>query len=230
MTTTQSHSTRSRYSLACTYSCLNPIAVRSPEQTTMSGCWSLISLIARSISPGTKWTSPQWMSEMWAIFIAGKFRAGLEDPLHRPVERPRDERRRRDRQHPREDDVAGDAPPHRREALRRPRPHHRPRDDMSRRDRIPEMRGEVKHRAPGDLGSKTARRLHREDPLSDRAHDPPAADVRSSADREAGRDDHPRRNVEVVDLVSLEESERDHAHRLLRVVGTVCERNPRPRG
>src|SRR5437588_2240150 len=150
MTTTQSHSTRSRYSLACTYSCLNPIAVRSPEQTTMSGCWSLISLIARSISPGTKWTSPQWMSEMWAIFIAGKFRAGLEDPLHRPVERPRDERRRRDRQHPREDDVAGDAPPHRREALRRPRPHHRPRDDMSRRDRIPEMRGEVKHRAPGE--------------------------------------------------------------------------------
>src|SRR5262249_8906683 len=56
------------------YSCLNPIAVRSPEQTTMSGCKSLISLIARSIRPGTKWTSPQWMSEMWAIFIAGSVR------------------------------------------------------------------------------------------------------------------------------------------------------------
>src|SRR6266536_6282696 len=139
MTTTVSHSRRSRYAFACTYSCLNPIAVRSPEQTTMSGCWSLISLIARSISPGTKCTSPQWMSEMWAIFIARKCRSGLEDSLHRPVERCGHERRRRNREHPRENDVAGDAPAHGGKPLRRPGAHHRARDDVGRRDRVAEM-------------------------------------------------------------------------------------------
>src|SRR5438477_4896321 len=174
MTTTQSHSSRSRYALACTYSYLKPIAVRSPEQTTMSGCWSLISLIARSIRPGTKCTSPQWMSEMWAIFIRRKCRAGLEDSFDRPVQRRGDQRGRRDRQHPGKHDVAGHAPAHGRESLRRPGTHHRARDDMGRRNRVPEMRREVDHRAPGDLGREAARRLHREDALAERPHDPPA--------------------------------------------------------
>src|SRR5207249_10713100 len=52
--------------------------------------------------------------------------------------------------------------------------------------------------------------FHREDPLAERPHDPPAADVRPGPDREARRDDHPGRDVEVVDLVRLEESEGDH--------------------
>src|SRR5437764_15190538 len=203
MTTTESHSSRSRYALACMYSCLKPIAVRSPEQTTLSGWWSLISLIARSIRPGTKCTSPQWMSEMWAIFIRGKCRAALEDPFDRPVQRRGDQRRRRDSQHPRKDDVAGHAPAYGRESLRRPGTHHRARDDVGRRHRVSEMRREIDHRAAGDLGRKAARRLNREDPLAERSHDAPAADVRARADREAGRDDHPHGDVEVVDLVGL---------------------------
>jgi hypothetical protein len=41
--------------------------VRSPEQITISGPSSLISLIARSSKFGTKSGPPQWMSEMCAI-------------------------------------------------------------------------------------------------------------------------------------------------------------------
>jgi hypothetical protein len=36
----------------------------------------LISLIARSSSPGTKCGSPQCRSEMWAIFIAASVEPG----------------------------------------------------------------------------------------------------------------------------------------------------------
>src|SRR5436190_12201148 len=153
MTTTQSHSSRSRYAFACMYSCLNPIAVRSPEQTTMSGSRSLISLIARSISPGTKCTSPQWMSETWAIFIA-KVYGGSEDGLDRPVERGRDRGGGRNRQQPREDDVPGDPPADGREALRRTGSHHRAGDHVRGRDGKAEVRG--------DVDDRPARRLRRE--------------------------------------------------------------------
>src|SRR3712207_4837203 len=66
MTTTDSHSIRSRYAFAWAYSSLNPYVVRSPEQTTMSGSRSFTSLIARSSRLGTKCGPPQWRSEMWA--------------------------------------------------------------------------------------------------------------------------------------------------------------------
>ena len=56
-----------RYSRAWRYSCLKPNVVRSPEQITIAGSSSLISEIARSIRLGTKFGSPQWMSERWAI-------------------------------------------------------------------------------------------------------------------------------------------------------------------
>src|SRR4051812_28420201 len=148
------------------YSCLKPIAVRSPEQTTISGSRSLISLIARSIRPGTKWTSPQWMSEMWAILIGAR---SLEDRFERPVERRRDERRRRDRQHPGEDDVPGHAPADGGEALRRSRTHHRSGDHVGRRDRVAEMGRDVDHRSTGELRREAAGGLEREDPLADRA-------------------------------------------------------------
>ena len=67
MTTNDSHSSRSRYSFAWTYSGLNPNVVRSPEQTTRSGSRSFTSAIARSIRLGTKYGPPQCRSEMWAI-------------------------------------------------------------------------------------------------------------------------------------------------------------------
>jgi hypothetical protein len=73
MTTTESHSMRSRYIFAIAYSCLKPKVVRSPEQITIFGPTSLISVIARSIKPGTKSGPPQWMSEMWAIVNASRF-------------------------------------------------------------------------------------------------------------------------------------------------------------
>ena len=50
---------------------------------------------------------------------------------------------RGDRQHPRDDDVPGDAPAHGREALRRSRPHHGARDDVRRRERIAVLRRRV---------------------------------------------------------------------------------------
>ena len=65
----------------------------------MSGSRSLISRIARSRRFGTKSGPPQWMSEICAIVNELPFRpcgmpevySGLEDRLHRPVERRRDE-------------------------------------------------------------------------------------------------------------------------------------------
>ena len=53
--------------MASAYSSLNPNVVRSPEQTTTSGCSSLISEIARSSRFGTKYGPPQWRSESWAM-------------------------------------------------------------------------------------------------------------------------------------------------------------------
>ena len=75
MTTTDSHSIRSRYDFAIMYSCLKPKVVRSPEQMTMSGPRSLISRIARSSRFGTKSGPPQWMSEICAIVSEPLFRA-----------------------------------------------------------------------------------------------------------------------------------------------------------
>ena len=54
-----SHSILSRYAFASAYSCWKPNVVRSPEQMTMSGSSSLISMIARSARFGTKYGEPQ---------------------------------------------------------------------------------------------------------------------------------------------------------------------------
>src|ERR687898_580004 len=79
MTTIRSQSSRSRYSLAIRYSCLNPKVVRSPEQMIRSGSSSLISATARSIRLGTKSGPPQWMSEPHTFVLE-------EDPDGRVVE------------------------------------------------------------------------------------------------------------------------------------------------
>src|SRR5919198_6474475 len=114
MTTTDSHSSLSRYALACAYSCSKPNVVRSPEQITISGPSSLISLIARSSRFGTKSGPPQWMSEVWAIVKAPPFRlciwskcrTDLENADDRPVQRGCNQARGRDRQQPGADNVA----------------------------------------------------------------------------------------------------------------------------
>src|SRR2546421_10748947 len=83
----ESHSILSRYDLACAFSGLKPNVVRSPVHTASSGCMSLISLIARSSSVGTKCGPPQWRSEMWAIRNA-PFAPGMRRSLRFAVERP----------------------------------------------------------------------------------------------------------------------------------------------
>src|SRR5207253_8397224 len=80
------------------------------------------------------------------------------------------------------------------------------------------------------LGGEAALRLHLEHALPERADDPPAADVGAEADGEAGGDLDPGRNLEArgVAVPVQDERERDHAHRLLRVVRAVREGDPRP--
>src|SRR3954465_10282548 len=133
MTTSESHSIASMYRLASAYSSLNPCEVRSPEQTTMSGFRSLISVIARSSRSGRKNCCPQWRSLSCAI--VNDMAWTLEDPAHRVVERARDERRGGQRQQPGGHDVARDAPAHGVDSARRAGAHDRPRDDVRRRDR-----------------------------------------------------------------------------------------------
>ena len=113
--------------------------------------------------------------------------------------------------------------------LRRAGAEHRARDHVRRRERVAEPRRDVDHRPGGHLRREARGGLHLVEPLSERAHDPPAADVRAGGDREAGGDLHPGRDVEVVDRAVGEERERDHAHRLLRVVRAVGERDERAR-
>src|SRR5215204_2480767 len=84
MTTKRSQRILSRYSRAWRYSPLKPNVVRSPEQTTIWGSISLISAIARSIRLGTKFGSPQWMSDRCAIVKVLPSRA-----MGRSVGRPR---------------------------------------------------------------------------------------------------------------------------------------------
>ena len=80
-----------------------------------------------------------------------------------------------------------------------------------------------------DLRREPRGRLDLVEPLAERAHDPPPADVRPAGNREARGDLHPGRDVEVVDRAVREQRERDHAHRLLRVVRAVREGDERPR-
>src|SRR4051794_21269144 len=94
MTTTFLHAIPSRYSFASAYSSLNPCEVRSPEQTTMSGCRSLISVIARSSSSGRKNCCPQCRSLSWAIVNAIVGGAYRRDGESRPVRRPKTKQRK----------------------------------------------------------------------------------------------------------------------------------------
>ena len=92
--------------------------------------------------------------------------AELEEPLDRPVEKRRDERGRRDRQHPRGDDVPGDAPADGREPFRRAGSHHGARHDVRRRERIAGLRRGPDRGSGRGLGGETALGLEREDPLA----------------------------------------------------------------
>ncbi len=101
---------------------------------------------------------------------------------------------------------------------------------MRRRERVAELRGAVDRHPGGDLGREAAGGLHVDHALAERLHDPPPADVRARRDRQPRGDDHPVWDVEVRQVPGLEERQRDHAHRLLRIVGAVRERDPGARG
>src|SRR3954447_3157715 len=141
MTTSASHSIASMYRLASAYSSLNPCEVRSPEQTTMSGFRSLISVIARSSRSGRKNCCPQWRSLSCAI--VNDMAGSLEDPAHGVVHRRRDEGRGRERQQPGDDDVAGHTPLDGAQSANGAGAHDRAGDDVRRRDRKAQPRAEV---------------------------------------------------------------------------------------
>ena len=67
--------------------------------------------------------------------------------------------------------------------------------------------------------------VHLDDPRAHRPDDPPAAGVGAERDRGGGGDDHPGRRVGRRGEVAVgDQRQGDHAHRLLRVVGAVRER------
>src|SRR6059036_2403607 len=98
---------------------------------------------------------------------------------------------------------------------------------MRRRERIPVLCGCVDGRSGGSLCGEPTLRLDLENALAKRPHDSPAAHVRTEADRQPCRDLHPGWYLELLQIPVGEERERDHAHRLLRVVRTVRERHER---
>src|SRR5512132_3537720 len=98
---------------------------------------------------------------------------------------------------------------------------------MRRGEWIAVLRREVDRRACCRLRGEPALRLHLEHALSERADDAPTTGVRPESDRETGRDLDPGLDLELRDIAAAVqyECERDHAHRLLRVVGAVRERD-----
>ena len=85
--------------------------------------------------------------------------------------------------------------------------------------------------AVDDSAREALRRLDVGESLAERADDAPAAHVGAEGDRDAAREDHPRLRVGVGTALPAgdDQGERDHAHRLLRVVRAVRERDERGR-
>src|SRR4051812_18945338 len=147
-----------------------------------------------------------------------------DDPRHGP-----EDRRHGDGQDPGDEDATGDAPADRPGALASPHAHDRARDHLRRRHRHPEM-----GRADEDGGTRRLRRetvngLELGDPLTHRAHDPPAPDGSAGGQRRRRDDDHPRRDLDLGDDAGGEQREGDDAHGLLGVVGSVGECHERGR-
>src|SRR5439155_19406302 len=105
-----------------------------------------------------------------------------EDALDRPVEGRGHGRGGRNREDPGADDVPGDPPTYRRQPLRRAGAEDGARDDVRRGQRVAVLRGRIDGRASCGLSGESALGLNFVEPLSERAHDPPTADISAERD------------------------------------------------
>ena len=112
-----------------------------------------------------------------------------------------------------------------------PGAHHAAGDDMGGRERVAVVGGGEDHGGAGRFGREALRRFDRGDAVAHRVDDPPAADHRAGGDREGADELDPERHVEMAwaDLPVGDQRQRDHAHRLLGVVGAVGQRDQRCR-
>ena len=136
-------------------------------------------------------------------------------------------RRRGQREDPGDDDVAGHAPAHGRHALGRARPHHGAGDRVGGGEREADVRGREDHRRAGALGREALGRVHLDDAAAHRPDDPPAARRRCRARSRSRPTTTTQFGVVGVARGRCavgDQRERDDAHRLLRVVGAVGER------
>src|SRR3954447_4991334 len=192
--------------------------------------WSAVAAAAR-LSPSSTKSSKNFGSfgrmrnvmgvPPGASSVASRRPEGVEDdPRHGP-----EDGRHGDGQDPGDEDATSDAPPDRPCALARADAHDRARDDLGGRHRHPEMGGPEQDRGAGGPRRDPVDRLKLGDPLAHRPHDPPPADGRARRQRRGGHDDHPRRHLDLGNDAGGEQRQRDDAHRLLRVVGSVGERH-----
>ena len=92
----------------------------------------------------------------------------------------------------------------------------------------PEVRGDEDHRRRCWSRRRSPAGLDVADALAEGLDDPPAAHVGAQRDRQAGGEDHPERRARVGGQRTRgDQGERDDAHRLLRVVGAVGQRDHR---
>src|SRR5687767_8706192 len=91
----------------------------------------------------------------------------------------RNKRGARNRQHPREHDIAGDAPAYRRNRLRRADPDDCAGDRMRGRNRDTQAGGEKQHDSAAGFGAAAANRPQLGDLLSHGLDDPPAPESRT---------------------------------------------------
>src|ERR1043166_2350043 len=140
-----------------------------------------------------------------------------------------------DREYPGPDDAARHAPLDGGEAARRADADDGARDGVRGRDgdagqgHVGERQGRAR------LGAEAADRLELRDARAHRAHDAPAARKRAESEGRVGAEDDPQRYRRqrsvraVLQEAARRQNRRDDAHRLLRVVAAVAEREGRRR-
>ena len=153
---------------------------------------------------------------------------------HEEIHDARHDGRGRQREEPRGDDAARDAPANRGETLRATHAHDRRRHDLRRRDGgVDDVGAQVQDRGGHGLGGEAASRIQVDDLAANGAHDAPTAGHRAQRNRRGARELHPQGNVHfasdgIEDVMRLavaagHQRHDDDAHRLLRVLDAVAQ-------
>ena len=106
----------------------------------------------------------------------------------------------------------------------RPHTYHAGRDDVRGTHRCPDESSSEDHTGGAALADQAVERGHPVHPAAHGSHDPPATERGSGGQAGRGRKFDPQRNRELRQLPARDEQQGDHAHRLLRVVASVAER------